>query len=153
MRHALPLAALVVALAGCAQQPQPVAAPQARVFAVDMQGGARVCNATQNVALDPARPAEAQMVLVNDGGWCGISVAQPGPRPYAAGLVTARPAHGRVHIRTVGDRTRVDYIPDRGFAGTDSFAVRMLPGGAQMRVAVTVQPGQIAATPAAATGR
>lgn len=146
------LAAGLAVLGGCAQAPQ-TAAPGARTYAVDMQGGARVCNATQNVTLGPAQPVEAQVSLVNDGGWCGISVARPGPQPYVAGLVTARPSNGRVHIRAVGDRTRVDYIPDPGFAGTDSFAVRMLPDGGQMRVAVTVQPGTPAATPVSAPAR
>jgi len=143
-RALAPVVALAM-LAGCVEQR---AVPAARVFAVDLQGGARLCTVPQNVELSGDRPTEARMVIGNDGGWCGISIAQSGPKPYDAGLVTARPAHGRVHIRTVGDRTRVDYIPDRNFAGEDTFAVRMLPGGAQMRVAVTVQPG---ATPVSAT--
>ena len=46
---------------------------------------------------------------------------------------------------------RVDYIPDPGFAGTDSFAVRLLPGSTTLRVNATVQAGQQpVATPAAA---
>lgn len=148
-RRALAPAAALALLAGCAQQPQ-VARPAARVYAVDLQGGAKVCTVPAEVALSAERPAEVRMVVGNDGGWCGISVSQPGPKPFSAGLVTDRPSHGRVHIRTVGDVTRVDYIPDQGFAGEDAFAVRLLPGGAQMRVAVTVQPGPASVTPAAA---
>jgi len=148
------LAAATAALAACAQPQRAAApaAPAARAYYVDQQGGARVCTVPQGpLTLSGGAPTEARMVVGNDGGWCGIAVAQPGPRPYTAGLVSARPAHGRLHVRTVGDRTRVDYIPDAGFAGSDSFAVNLLPGGAQLRVAVTVEPGPAAATAAAAS--
>jgi hypothetical protein len=149
-RPGLALAAGLLALAGCAQDRPAQTASTARVYAVDLQGGAKLCTVPDQLTLSADRPAEARMVVGNDGGWCGITVAQPGPRPYTAGLVANRPEHGRVHVRTVGDRTRVDYIPDRGFTGTDAFAVRMLPGNATMQVAVTVEPGTAAATPAAA---
>ncbi len=137
-RAGLPAAALAAALAGCAEPTR--TASTARTYFVDQQGRAQLCTVPGDVALSPDRPAEASMLVGNDGGWCGIEVSQPGPRPFAAGTVVARPAHGRLHIRTVGDVTRVDYIPDRGFAGSDRFAVAMVPGGAQLRVAVTVEP-------------
>ncbi|MBV1799594.1 hypothetical protein [Siccirubricoccus sp. G192] len=149
-RPSLALAAGLLALAGCAQDRPAQTASTARVYAVDLQGGAKLCTVPDQVNLSADRPAEARMVMGNDGGWCGITLAQPGPRPYTAGLVANRPEHGRVHVRTVGDRTRVDYIPDRGFTGTDAFAVRMLPGNAAMQVAVMVEPGTAAATPTAA---
>ena len=41
-------------------------------------------------------------------------------------------------IHEVGDNTRIDYTPDRGFSGTDSFAVKLIPGDAKVIVAVTV---------------
>lgn len=151
----LTVAAAVALLQGCAQTPPPPPAP--RVYAVDLQGKAALCTVSPaGVNLAPGQTFEAQMVVGNDGGWCGIPVAQPAsgsppvPRPYAAGLVAARPANGRLHIRRVGAQTRVDYIPDRGFAGTDSFAVRLVPGDATLRVNVTVQATEPAATPAAA---
>jgi hypothetical protein len=33
--------------------------------------------------------------------------------------------------------TRIDYTPNKGFVGTDAFAVKLIPGDATVRVAVT----------------
>ena len=55
------------------------------------------------------------MQVGNDGGWCGITVAQDG-KPYDAGLLTQAPEHGKVYIHPVGDATRIDYTPDLGSA-------------------------------------
>ncbi|MCO6418046.1 hypothetical protein JYK14_18035 [Siccirubricoccus sp. KC 17139] len=129
--------ALATLLAACAQQQQ-AAAPAARVYAVDLQGQAKNCTVPANVALSADRPAEATMSLDNDGGWCGIFVAQPGPKPFDYGTVRSRPANGRVLIRKVGDRTRVDYFPNAAFGGTDNFTVQLMPGGQELKVAVTV---------------
>ena len=82
-------------------------------------------------------------VAANDGGWCAIPVHQDGPKPFEAGLLTARPAHGTVLIHEVGDDTQIDYTPDHGFAGSDSFAVKLVPqGDATIQVPVTVTPPQ-----------
>ncbi|WP_149535880.1 hypothetical protein [Siccirubricoccus phaeus] len=128
--------ALAALLAACAQQQ--AAGPAARVYAVDLQGQAKNCTVPTNVSLRPERATDATMSLDNDGGWCGVTVAQPGPKPYDYGVVRTRPSNGRVLIRTVGDRTRVDYFPNAAFGGTDNFAVRLMPGGVEMNVAVTV---------------
>ena len=79
------------------------------------------------------------MSVGNDGGWCALTLSTSG-RPYAAGLLTARPAHGRVYIHTVGSTTRIDYTPAAQYAGADSFTVKMEPGDAVARVAVSVSP-------------
>jgi hypothetical protein len=135
----LTLLAGLALLAGCAgQQAARPAGSSARLYANDLAGGAKVCTVPQAVSLANEQPTDVTMVLDNDGGWCGIQVAQPGPKPFDAGLVTTRPQHGRLHIRKVGDNTRVDYIPNAAFGGTDAFAVRLLPGGAVLRAAVTV---------------
>ncbi len=99
--------------------------PQARVYAIDLAGGAKVCK------VPPVKPAvgatiQASMALKNDGGWCAITVDHDG-KPYAAGLLTAAPSNGRVYIHTVGDATRIDYTPRPGFVGTDHFSVTLLP--------------------------
>jgi hypothetical protein len=147
------LAALAAVAAGCAKDAAPVS--RNRVYYADQQGGATVCTVAKDVALTAGRQTETTMTVRNDGGWCGIPVSQPGPKPYDAGLLVERPQHGRVHVRKVGDITRVDYIPDAGYGGNDAFTVRVLPGNAALRVAVTVQPGPAtaaaAATPPAAT--
>jgi hypothetical protein len=108
-----------------------------RVYAADLTGAAKTCEVPK---ITPAsgQSTEATMKLGNDGGWCGLPVHQDGPKPFDAGLLTARPAHGNVLIHEVGDDTRIDYTPDRGFAGNDSFSVKLEPGNSTVRVAVAV---------------
>jgi hypothetical protein len=129
----LVLAATGMALAACANNGPP-SGP--RIFASDLAGGAKSCSAP-TPALKDGGEAQSEMKVGNDGGWCGITVSD-GSKPYAAGLLTGAPAHGKVLIHTVGDNTRIDYTPDRGYAGPDQFTVMLLPGGAVLRVSVVV---------------
>jgi hypothetical protein len=123
-------------LAACAP-PQGPTASTTRLYAIDLSGGAKQCTVGP---LSPVAGKEvtAAMRVGNDGGWCAFKVAQPGPQPYAAGLVTQEPAHGRVYIHPVGDDTRIDYIPDAGYVGSDTFTATLLPGHAMIRATVSV---------------
>jgi hypothetical protein len=138
MRHVAMTATLLIGslLAGCSNHAGP-AGSRLRVYAADVTGAAKVCEVPK---VDPVagKPAEVAMKVVNDGGWCGIPVHQDGPKPFGAGLLTARPAHGSVTIHPVGDNTRIDYTPDRKYSGSDSFAIKLVPGDAAIQVAVTV---------------
>lgn len=129
---ALALTALLSA--ACSQIPPP--APPARLYAIDQAGGAKSCIAASTQLID-GKNASVPMSVGNDGGWCGITLVRA-DGPYSAGLLTARPAHGRVYIHTVGSVTRIDYTPATGYSGTDSFAVKMVPGDAVANVSVTV---------------
>jgi hypothetical protein len=89
-----------------------------------------------------ASPPDGQSVLVqmqvsNEGGWCGITTSRGGSA-FDSYLIVTRPAHGKVFAHRVGTNTRIDYTPDTGFAGTDSFAVRLVPGNAVLQAGVTV---------------
>jgi hypothetical protein len=128
-------------LAGCSQNPGAPGGSKLRVYAADVTGAAKVCEAPK---LNPAagQITETALKVANDGGWCGLILNQDGPKPYDAGLLIARPAHGNVTIHEVGDNTRIDYTPDRGFSGSDSFAVKLVPGGGTIHVAVTVTAPQ-----------
>ena len=140
-------AAAVLALSGCARTPPP--AP-----AVDLQneGMAKTCTPS---AVDLAAPAPATIALTNDG-WCGLVTAEKEGQPFKYGLVKARPEHGRVYIRPVNGQTRVEYTANPGFAGSDRFAVALVPNAANapdssLRVDVAVTPGEgQAAAPAPA---
>jgi hypothetical protein len=138
-RAAWPFAALAAAclLQACAQ---PKTASGTRLFASDLNGGARLC-AVPAITVTNGQETTVPMTVGNDGGWCGISVGQGGPHPFSAGLLTKPPEHGKIYIHTVGDATRVDYTPDAGFAGSDNFVVRLVPGNGSLRVAVTVSKG------------
>ena len=124
-------------LQGCGQnQEAGPAGSKLRMYAADLAGASKLCEVPKVNPVD-GQTTEAAMKAGNAGGWCGLPVHQSGPKPYTAGLLTARPAHGSVLIHQVGDDTRIDYTPDFGFTGSDSFAVKLIPGGATIRVAVT----------------
>jgi hypothetical protein len=127
-------------LAGCSNSSAGTGGSTLRVYAADLAGGAKIC-AVPKVSPAAGAGIEVPMKVANDGGWCGLPVHQDGPRPFDAGLLVTRPNHGTVLIHEVGDDTRIDYTPDRGFTGSDTFSVKLIPGNAtiQMQVAVTAQ--------------
>ena len=132
----LAIAATALLMQACASPPPP--GPSVRLFSADVTGGARNCDVGKHA---PAAGLETEVAVKvgNDGGWCGITVSDGG-RPYAAGLLASAPAHGKVLIHTVGNDTRIDYTPVRGFTGADAFTVRLIPGDATIRAAVSVVP-------------
>ena len=142
MRHAATSAVLMTGLllAGCSANTGP-GGSKLRTYAADLVGGAKVCDIPK-VSPDPGQTADAAIKVSNDGGWCGFTVQQDGAKPFGAGLLLTRPNHGTVTIHAVGDHTRIDYTPDRGFTGSDSFAVKLIPGDAKVNVGVTVTPQQ-----------
>jgi hypothetical protein len=124
-------------LQACAPAATGPAGSRLRIFAADLTGAAKTCE-VPNIAPAHGQTTEAAIKLVNDGGWCGLPAHQEGPKPFEAGLLTVRPEHGTVLIHEVGDDTRVDYTPDHGFVGTDTFTVKLIPGDATVRVAAAV---------------
>jgi Big-like domain-containing protein len=124
-------------LQACAPTDSGAAGSRLRMFAADFSGGAKACEVPK-VAPANDQTIDAEVKVTNDGGWCGLPVHQPGPKPFGAGLLSVRPAHGTAVIHQVGDDTRIDYTPDRGFAGTDSFTVKLLPGKASIHVVAAV---------------
>ncbi|WP_419900044.1 hypothetical protein [Roseomonas sp. USHLN139] len=149
--------ALPALLAACAKPATGPAAVSSRlpIYAADLQGASSLCTVPDAPKLTDAQQTEVPMTVGNDGGFCGLRVAKPGPEPFDAGLLTARPSNGRVRVQSVGDYTRIDYMADSGFVGADSFVVRLLPGSTSVKVNVTVQgvAAPAAATPAAITPR
>jgi hypothetical protein len=124
-------------LAACSNPAGGPAGSTQRVYAADLAGAAKLCDAPE---VTPAGGAvtDATIKVANDGGWCGLRLRQGGSKPFDAGLLVARPEHGSVLIHEVGDDTRIDYTPDRRFTGSDSFTVKLIPGEERIKVAVTV---------------
>ena len=118
-------------LQGCSDNAAGPAASKLRIYAADTTGGARVC-IYPPVSPTPGRTSDLLMKVGNTGGWCGLPVHQAGPKPYDAGLLTGRPAHGSVTIHEVGDNTRIDYVPDRGYAGTGQLQGEAASGGCRL---------------------
>ena len=140
LRPILPFAAVAL-LAGCVKPP--VAGPAGPDLNI---GIASVCKPSQP-KLVPGATAEATMQMNNDGGWCAIRVADAG-HPFLVGLLRGRPEHGRVHIRTAGQQTFLDYKPIAGYAGPDSFIAVLRPHAAgqadsTVHVTVTVVPKSV----------
>ncbi len=127
-----------ILLLGCSGKPSGPFGTGPQLYAADMNGEAKTCDTTKP-ALTSGKVTEATMKVASNGGWCGIPVRNGG-QPYDAGLLVARPGHGKVLVHRVGNDTRIDYTPDFGFAGVDSFTVDLLPGEARLRVAVTAIP-------------
>jgi hypothetical protein len=125
------LAMTAVLLQGCAQQ------RWNGVFAVDLAGGATTCVAPAASSPADGTAVAAQVQMSDEGGWCGVALNRGGA-PFDSYLMVTRPAHGHVLAHRVGSITRVDYTPDAGFVGTDSFAVRMIPGNAVLQESVAV---------------
>ena len=128
------LAAVGLIVTACAQPG--ATGSRERVFATDLAGGARKCEAPTPSPTD-GQTTQVAMKMANDGGWCGVSVSRSG-RPFDTGLLTTRPTHGKVVVTRVGDVTRITYTPPPRFAGTDSFAVKLIPGDATVQVTATV---------------
>lgn len=122
--------------AGCA--PPAATGSHARLFAADLSGRAKNCTVPTVTPTD-GQATPVAMQVGNDGGWCGISLRH-GSSPYATGLLTQRPTHGSVVIHPVGDDTRIDYTPARGYNGADAFTVKLIPGDPTLNVSVTVAP-------------
>ena len=130
----LALATVGALLQGCSSAT--LGGPQPRLFEADFKGAAKTCETPRPFPI-AGKPIEASMKVGSDGGWCGLPV-RDGDKPTAAGLLTLRPAHGKVLVHRVGTDTRIDYTPVFGSTGADTFTVQLLPGAAEVRVAVTV---------------
>ncbi|ABI62801.1 putative secreted protein [Granulibacter bethesdensis] len=140
------IACMALALSACQKPPEAPSKP-AYIYEADTVGAAPSCSA-QDVTLTPGKESAITMTVQNDGGWCAAKVTEPDRTPYTAGLLIARPAHGKVVVHSVGYDTRTDYTPDPGYQGADSYVVQLLPGDAILRVNVTVTPGKTNITPA-----
>jgi hypothetical protein len=118
---------------GCTQSNAPA---WSGIYGIDTQGAAKTCVAP-TVSPPDGLGVKVQVRMTNDGGWCAVTANRNGTA-FDSYLLVTRPTHGAVYAHHVGSYTRIDYEPDPGFAGTDSFAVHMIPGDATVEETVTV---------------
>lgn len=143
-----PLAA-VLALSACAPRPPALQASDPR-----NDGIAKVCTPTNPDTSKPG-PYAAAIAMSNDG-WCGVSAVDRSGKPFSLALVRVRPSHGRVFNQEVANVRRIEYTPDAGYTGADSFtvALRSSQTGAEdvpLAVSVNVERGGGPAVAAPAT--
>ncbi len=145
-----PLAA-VLALSACAPMPAALQANDPR-----NDGIAKVCTPTNPDTSKPG-PYTAAIAMSNDG-WCGVSAVDRSGKPFSYILVRVRPSHGRVFNQEVANVRRIEYTPDSGYTGADSFTVALhssQAGAEDVPLAVSVNvergngPAAAPATPAA----
>ena len=126
------LAATVLLIQGCAPK-QPT---WNGIYAIDAAGGARTCVAPAT-SLPDGQTVQVQVQVSDEGGWCGETISHNGVA-YDSYLLVTAPTHGRVFAHHVANNTRIDYTPDPGYVGADSFAVRLIPGNSVLQATVTV---------------
>lgn len=147
-----PLAA-VLALSACAPKPSVLQASDPR-----NDGIAKVCNPTNPDTSKPG-PYNAAIAMSNDG-WCGVSAVDRSGKPFSYVLVRVRPSHGRVFNQEVANVRRIEYTPDGGYTGADSFTVALHSSQADaedvpLAVSVNVERGDgpVVAAPATPAAR
>ncbi|WP_428374827.1 hypothetical protein [Lichenicoccus sp.] len=75
----------------------------------------------------------------SDDGLCDVAIDQPGGGAYASFVLTTLPTHGKSFIYNYNNKTYVTYTADTAYAGPDSFAVGLVPGGGQPRSTLQVE--------------
>jgi hypothetical protein len=70
-------------------------------------------------------PASGTITMSNDGGWCGQHLGVEYNETIYGGAMnlSQRPQHGQVSIVRHQGYTDVDYKPNPGYIGPDSFSV------------------------------
>ncbi len=129
--------ALAVSLGGCVQGTPATVASVAPIYSTDLQGKAQVCTVPAGLTVAEGKTLPVAMTMAGKG-WCGVLVRN-GKGPYASALLTKRPTHGKTYVHSVGDDTRIDYIP-AGPVVADEFTVTLIPGNALVDVTVQAAP-------------
>jgi len=135
--------ALGVVLAGCKPPPPPVTAPPPPPPLPPHigPGPAARCNVAPFKVTDGGTTA-ISMSVSNEGGYCAATLTTAAGQPFDAPLVPVVPVHGTPRVVKYNGHTSVEYAPNAGYVGGDSFVVRLIikgkPGYTTLNVAVTV---------------
>ncbi len=136
---------LALLLSGCAKPPAPVA--EAPPPPLPLHRGpplAALCTVAPFHVTDGGTAA-VSMTVSNDGGYCAATLMAGNGQPYDAPLVPARPLHGDETVVRYNGKTSVEYAATPGYAGPDSFTVRLIlrgqSGYTTLNVTVNVQAG------------
>ena len=82
------------------------------------------------------------MRVSNEGGYCAATLTAASGQPFDAPLVPVLPRHGTPRIVKYDGKTSVEYTPETGYVGADSFTVHLIvkgqPNDTTLNVSVTV---------------
>jgi hypothetical protein len=85
---------------------------------------ARACTVAPFQVTDGGTAA-VSMTLSNEGGYCAATLTAASGKPYDAPLVPTLPLHGTPRVIKYNGHTSVEYIPNVGYVGHDSFVVHL----------------------------
>jgi len=123
------LAGVAIALAGCQGGPKaPPPAPPPPLPPHIGPPAAASCNVAPFHVADGGT-TDVVMAVGNDGGYCAAALTDASGAPYDAPLVPVLPEHGTPRVVKYNGKTSVEYTPNAGFIGHDSFVVHLLVKG------------------------
>jgi hypothetical protein len=152
-------AGVAIVLAGCqaAPKPPPPAPPPPLPPHIGPPAAAS-CNVAPFHVADGGT-TDVVMVVGNDGGYCAATLTDAAGAPYDAPLVPVLPEHGTPRVVKYNGKTSVEYTPNAGFVGHDSFVVHLLlkgqAGHTTLNLSVDVRPagsGTVSAAPSKVPG-
>jgi hypothetical protein len=139
----VPLLGLGLALQACAPTPPPPAPPPPPPPPPPHIGPpkAAACTVAPFHVADGGTAA-VDMHVSNEGGYCAATLTAASGNPFDAPLVPVLPKHGTPRIVKYDGKTSVEYTPETGYVGPDSFVVHLIvkgqPSYTTLNVSVTV---------------
>ncbi len=134
--------AIGVLVAGC--QP-PAAPPPAAPPPLPPHAGpppAAVCQVAP-FSVPDGGTTNVSLTVSNEGGYCAAKLTAANGNPFDAPLVPVLPLHGTPRVIKYNGQTSVEYTPNAGYTGHDSFVVKLIlrgkPGYTTLNMSVTVQ--------------
>ncbi|HTZ70338.1 MAG TPA: hypothetical protein VMB71_06785 [Acetobacteraceae bacterium] len=115
-------------LAGCAQKLAPPPPPPVPLPPHIGPPPAHACTVAPFHVSDGGT-ATVTMKVSNEGGYCAATLTATNGEPYDAPLVPVMPQHGTPRVVKYNGKTSVEYTPNDGYMGHDSFVVHLLERG------------------------
>jgi hypothetical protein len=141
-RTLFPVLAAGVLLAGC--QPKPAAVVETPDYIPPHAGPppAATCTVAPFHVPDGGT-TDVAITVSNEGGYCAAKLTAASGKPFDAPLVPVLPLHGTPRVIRYNGHTSVEYTPEPGYNGHDSFIVKLIlrgqPGYTTLNMSVTVQ--------------
>ena len=129
-------------LQGCAKPEVPPPPPPPQLPFHAGPPPAKFCSVSPFAVKDGGN-ANVQMVVSSEGGYCAATVTSDSGQPFDAPLVPVPPLRGISRVVKYNGKTSVEYTPQPGFAGHDSFIVKLIvrgkPGYTILNLSVTAK--------------